>query len=114
MKCYCCIYEENSSIQVKFTQKCIQQLQKLSGSVCQKGRITYVPTVNTWELFILILMSDFKAFLRLINMPNWLIDPFSHLDIAGLTNSEEELIKIIINEELKVNYKMEEQEFWIQ
>lgn len=53
-----------------------------------------------------------------MNIPDWLIDPFLHLDTAGSSNLKEELINNkqggTTNEELQIQFKMGYKKFWLQ
>ncbi|XP_014481742.1 PREDICTED: SCAN domain-containing protein 3-like [Dinoponera quadriceps] len=63
------------------------------------------------------LHDDFKErFQDILNMdiPDWVLDPFSNVNTAGSFQLEEQLIKLTTNEELKIKFKNGYQEFWLQ
>ncbi|CAG9790258.1 unnamed protein product [Diatraea saccharalis] len=63
------------------------------------------------------LHRDFKErFQDVLNMdiPDWVLDPFSNVNTAGSSQLEEELIELTTNEELKIKFKNDYQEFWLQ
>ncbi|KFM67243.1 SCAN domain-containing protein 3, partial [Stegodyphus mimosarum] len=63
------------------------------------------------------LYNDFKErFEDILNMdiPDWVLDPFSNVNTAGPSQLEEELIELTTNEELKIKFKNGYQEFWLQ
>ncbi|CAG9794244.1 unnamed protein product [Diatraea saccharalis] len=63
------------------------------------------------------LHRDFKErFQDVLNMdiPDWVLDPFSNVNTAGSSQLEEELIELTTNEELKIKFKNGYQEFWLQ
>lgn len=55
----------------------------------------------------------FQDILKL-EIPDWVLDPFSNVNTAGSPQLEEELIELITNEEIKIKFKNGYQEFWLQ
>ncbi|KAJ0175131.1 hypothetical protein K1T71_009272 [Dendrolimus kikuchii] len=48
-----------------------------------------------------------------LEIPDWVLDPFSNVNIAMPLQLEEELIKLTTNEEIKIKFKNGYQEFWL-
>lgn len=64
-----------------------------------------------------VLRADFmERFEDVLNMniPSWVLDPFTYIDAAESSNIEEELIELATNEELKVKFRNGYQDFWLQ
>ncbi|XP_039309107.1 protein ZBED8-like [Solenopsis invicta] len=63
------------------------------------------------------LHSDFKDRFQDIlklEIPDWVLDPFSNVNTAGSSHLEEELIELTTNEEIKIKFKNGYQDFWLQ
>lgn len=63
------------------------------------------------------LHSDFKERFQDIlklEIPDWVLDPFSNVNTAVSSQLEEELIELTTNEEIKIKFKNGYQEFWLQ
>jgi zinc finger BED domain-containing protein 5/7/8/9 len=63
------------------------------------------------------LHSDFKErFQDILNMdiPDWVLDPFSNVNTAESSQLEEQLLELTTNEEIKFKFKNGYQEFWLQ
>ncbi|KAL4132712.1 hypothetical protein QTP88_009821 [Uroleucon formosanum] len=63
------------------------------------------------------LQNDFKErFQDILNMdiPDWVLDPFSNVNTAESSQLEEQLLELTTNEEIKFKFKNGYQEFWLQ
>ncbi|KAF0713483.1 SCAN domain-containing protein 3-like, partial [Aphis craccivora] len=63
------------------------------------------------------LHNDFKErFQDILNMdiPDWVLDPFSNVNTAESSQLEEQLLELTTNEEIKFKFKNGYQEFWLQ
>ncbi|KFM72485.1 Transposon-derived Buster3 transposase-like protein, partial [Stegodyphus mimosarum] len=63
------------------------------------------------------LHSDFvEKFQDILNLeiPDWVLDPFSKVNLAISPQLEEELIELTTNEEIKSKFKNGYQQFWLQ
>lgn len=63
------------------------------------------------------LHNDFKErFQDILNMdiPDWVLDPFSNVSTAESSQLEEQLLELTTNEEIKFKFKNGYQEFWLQ
>lgn len=49
-----------------------------------------------------------------LEIPDWVLDPFSNVNTAMSPQLEEELIELTTNEEIKIKFKNGYQEFWLQ
>jgi len=49
-----------------------------------------------------------------MDIPDWVIDPFSNVNTAESPQLEEQLLELTINEEIKFKFKNGYQEFWLQ
>ena len=49
-----------------------------------------------------------------LEIPDWVLDPFSNVNTAISPHLEEELIELTTNEEIKIKFKNGYQEFWLQ
>ncbi|XP_075213736.1 protein FAM200A-like [Lycorma delicatula] len=58
-------------------------------------------------------IERFQDILKL-EIPDWVLDPFSNVNIAISPQLEEELIELTTNEEIKIKYKNGYQQFWLQ
>ncbi|GBP62116.1 hypothetical protein EVAR_46085_1 [Eumeta japonica] len=58
-------------------------------------------------------IERFQDILKL-EIPDWVLDPFSNVNIAMSPQLEEELIELTTNEEIKIKYKNDYQQFWLQ
>ncbi|GBP22268.1 SCAN domain-containing protein 3 [Eumeta japonica] len=58
-------------------------------------------------------VERFQDILKL-EIPDWVLDPFSNVNIAISPQLEEELIELTTNEEIKIKYKNGYQQFWLQ
>lgn len=58
-------------------------------------------------------IERFQDILKL-EIPDWVLDPFSNVNIAISPQLEEELIELTTNEEIKIKFKNGYQQFWLQ
>lgn len=49
-----------------------------------------------------------------MNIPKWVLDPFSNTETIDSAKLEEALIEVTTNEELKLKFKEGYQVFWLQ
>ncbi|KAJ8734763.1 hypothetical protein PYW08_014013 [Mythimna loreyi] len=49
-----------------------------------------------------------------LEIPDWVLDPFSNVNTAMSPQLEEELIELTTNEEIKIKFNNGYQEFWLQ
>ncbi|CAH2015113.1 unnamed protein product [Acanthoscelides obtectus] len=86
------------------------QFPNLSQTSCQADDVsTYVQHLNA-------LYSDFESrFEDILTMviPPWIINPYGHIEETNVI-IQEELTELSTNEELKVQFKNEYQQFWLQ
>ena len=79
-------------------------------SVKKEDSLTYCKNLdNVYTDF----SERFKDILNM-NIPDWVIDPFTYVNIDESSHLKEELIELITNEELKIKFKSGYQEFWLQ
>ncbi|XP_026471713.1 SCAN domain-containing protein 3-like [Ctenocephalides felis] len=77
---------------------------------CNEDLLVYCQHLeNLHENFI----ERFQDILNL-EIPGWVLDPFSNANVEASAQLEEELIELTTNEELKIKFKDGYQQFWLQ
>ncbi|XP_053894463.1 SCAN domain-containing protein 3-like, partial [Malaclemys terrapin pileata] len=92
-----------------------------------RGEVSQFPNLSTVEKhdedlltycqLLEALHSDFNQRFEdilKINIPNWVLDPFSSTNTEESPNLQEELIEVTTNEEFKFKFKDGYQQLWLQ